>query len=80
LKRCTFADLSRGPTIYRVFLFPDGLQFDLSMTPTAQFRPAGPRFRLLFGEIAASVSTDSTTAAVGDLFIGIPAIAGDMFG
>ena len=43
-------DLERGPTIYRVFLLPDTLQFDLSMTPAAQFRPAGPRFRLLFGE------------------------------
>jgi hypothetical protein len=45
-------DLERGPTVYRVFLFPDVLQFDLSMTPAAQFRPAGPRFRLLFGETA----------------------------
>ena len=46
------ADLERGPTTYRVFLLPDALQFDLSMTPAAQFRPAGPRFRLLFGETA----------------------------
>jgi hypothetical protein len=41
------ADLERGPTTYRVFLLPDALQFDLSMTPAARFRPAGPRFRLL---------------------------------
>ena len=47
------ADLERGPTTYRVFLLPDALQFDLSMTPAARFRPAGPRFRLLFGETAA---------------------------
>ena len=47
------ADLERGPTIYRVFLLPDALQLDLSMTPAARFRPAGPRFRLLFGETAA---------------------------
>ena len=47
------ADLVRAPTIYRVFLLPDALQFDLSMTPAGQFRPAGPRFRLLFGETAA---------------------------
>jgi hypothetical protein len=40
-------DLERDPTIYRVFLLPDALQFDLSLTPAAQFRPAGPRFRLL---------------------------------
>jgi hypothetical protein len=35
------AALERGPTTYRVFLLPDALQFDLSMTPAAQFRPAG---------------------------------------
>jgi len=46
-------DLERDPTIYRVLLFPDALQFDLSMTPASEFRPAGPRFRLLFGQIAA---------------------------
>ena len=39
-------DLERGPTIYRVFLLPDGLQFDSSPTPAARFAPAGPRFRL----------------------------------
>lgn len=50
------ADLERGPTTYRVFLLPDALQFDLSMTPAAQFRPAGPRFRLLFGETAGGES------------------------
>ena len=43
-------DLERGPTTYRVFLLPEALQFDLSLTPAARFRPAGPRFRLLFGE------------------------------
>ena len=43
-------DLERGPTIYRVFLLSDALQFDLSMTPASQFRPGGPRFRLLFGK------------------------------
>ena len=62
-------DLERGPTIYRVFLLPDALQFDLSMTPAAQFRPAGPRFRLLFGETAA-----------GDSEGPIPPVAGDLFG
>lgn len=61
-------DLERGPTTYRVFLLPDALQFDLSMTPAAQFRPAGPRFRLLFGEIAAGESAVSTPAVAGDLF------------
>ena len=62
------ADLERGPTIYRVFLLPDALQFDLSMTPAAQFRPAGPRFRLLFGETAAGDYEGSTPPVAHDLF------------
>jgi hypothetical protein len=62
------ADLERGPTVYRVFLLPDALQFDLSMTPAAQFRPAGPRFRLLFGETGAGESRGSTPPVASDLF------------
>ena len=62
------ADLERGPTTYRVFLLPDALQFDLSMTPAAQFRPAGPRFRLLFGETASGESELSAPPFAGDLF------------
>lgn len=62
------ADLERGATIYRVFLLPDALQFDLSMTPAAQFRPAGPRFRLLFGETAAGDDKGSTPPVAHDLF------------
>jgi hypothetical protein len=62
------ADLERGPTIYRVFLLPAALQFDLSMTPAAQFRPAGPRFRLLFGETAAGGYKGSTPPVAHDLF------------
>jgi hypothetical protein len=62
------ADLARGPTIYRVFLLPDALQFDLSMTPAAEFRPAGPRFRLLFGETAAGDYKGSTPPVAHDLF------------
>jgi hypothetical protein len=61
-------DLERGPTIYRVFLLPDALQFDLSMTPAARFRPGGPRFRLLFGETA------------GDTKAPKPPVAADLFG
>src|SRR5947209_18090167 len=53
LEAVRLTDLERGPATYRVFLLPDALQFDLSMAPAAQFRPAGPRFRLLFGETAA---------------------------
>ena len=74
------ADLARGPTTYRVFLLPDALQFDLSMTPAAQFRPAGPRFRLLFGETAAGDSEVPTPQIAGGLFIPTPSIAHDLFG
>jgi len=70
------AELERGPTTYRVFLLPDALQLDLSMTPAARFRPAGPRFRLVFGETAPGESETAT----GDLFIATPAVAGDIFG
>jgi hypothetical protein len=62
------ADLERGPTTYRVFLLPDALQFDLSMTPAARFRPAGPRFRLLFGETVAGEPEGSPPPVAGDLF------------
>jgi len=61
-------DLARGPAIYRVFLLPELLQFDLSMTPAAHFRPAGPRFRLLFGETA------------GEAVLSAPPAAEDLFG
>jgi hypothetical protein len=74
------ADLARGPTTYRVFLLPDALQFDLSMTPAAQFRPAGPRFRLLFGETAAGDSEVSTPRVAGNLFIPTPSVTHDLFG
>jgi hypothetical protein len=74
------ADLERAPTIYRVFLLRDALQFDLSMTPAAQFRPAGPRFRLLFGETAAGESEVPTPPVAGTLFIPTPSVAADIFG
>jgi hypothetical protein len=74
------AVLERGPTTYRVFLLPDTLQLDLSMTPAAQFRPAGPRFRLVFGETAAGGSEVPTPPVAGNLFISTPAVAGDIFG
>ncbi len=74
------ADLERGPTTYRVFLLPDALQFDLSMTPAARFRPAGPRFRLLFGETAVDDAEAPKPPVAGELFIPTPAVAGDLFG
>lgn len=42
-------DLPSGPSIYRVFLLPGCLQFDLSFTPASQFGATGPKFKLLFG-------------------------------
>jgi hypothetical protein len=80
LEAVHLADLQRGPTTYRVLLFPDALQLDLSMTPAAQFRQAGPRFRLLFGATAAGESEGSTPPAAGGLFIPTPPVAGDLFG
>jgi hypothetical protein len=62
-------DLERGPTIYRVFLLPDALQFDLSLTPAARFAAAGPRFRLLFGETAVGEAANAPKPpAARDLF------------
>ncbi len=42
-------DLPSRNSIYRVFLLPGCLQFDLSFTPAAEFGARGPKFRLLFG-------------------------------
>jgi hypothetical protein len=42
-------DLQSGASIYRVFLLPGCLQFDLSFTPASKFGAAGPKFKLLFG-------------------------------
>lgn len=42
-------DLPSGASLYRVFLLPGCLQFDLSFTPESRFGAAGPKFRLLFG-------------------------------
>jgi hypothetical protein len=72
------ADLEHGPTIYRVFLLPDALQFDLSMTPAARFRPGGPRFRLLFGETAPAEPEGPRPA--GGLFLPTPVVGEDLLG
>lgn len=45
----TLFDLPAGPSLYRVFLLPGCLQFDLSFTPASAFGATGPKFRLLFG-------------------------------
>ena len=43
-------DLPSGTSIYRVFLLPNCLQFDLSFTPASSFGATGPKFKLLFGK------------------------------
>jgi hypothetical protein len=42
-------DLPSGASIYRVFLLPGCLQFDLSFTPASKFGARGPKFKMLFG-------------------------------
>jgi hypothetical protein len=73
-------DLGRGAITYRVLLFPDALQLDLSMGPAAGFRPAGPRFRLVFGATAPDEPGGPPPPAAGELFIGTPVDAADVFG
>jgi hypothetical protein len=73
------AELTAGPTTYRVFLLPDALQFDLSMTAAPEFRPAGPKFQLLFGETAPD-EPDARPRTPGSLSIPTPAVAADIFG
>jgi hypothetical protein len=78
LDAVALVDLERDPITYRVFLLPDALQFDLSMSPASSFRPAGPRFRLLFG--ATAPDAEAAPNRPGTLFITTPAIATDVFG
>jgi predicted nucleotidyltransferase len=73
------AELERGPTTYRVFLLPDALQLDLSMTSAARFRPAGPRFRLLFGETPAGGFETPAPSVAEDLFLPTPLVAGETY-
>jgi len=42
-------DLTLGPTTYRIFMFPDCLQLDVSFTSASAFAPTSPRFRPIFG-------------------------------
>jgi len=80
LDAVALAELERAPTTYRIFLLPDALQLDLSITPAAQFRPAGPRFRLLFGETAGGESETPGPPAGGGIFLPTPPVEGDIFG
>ena len=55
-------DLPSGPSIYRVFLLPGCLQFDLSFTPASKFGAVGPKFKLLFGSSIEKPYTQSSPA------------------
>ncbi len=58
----TLFDLPSGPSIYRVFLLPGCLQFDLSFTPAADFGATGPTFKLLFGTSVVRPPTEPPSA------------------
>ena len=46
-------DLPSGSTVYRVFLLPECLEVDLGFSPTEDFGPRGPHWRIVFGEAEA---------------------------
>lgn len=56
-------DVRRGETLYRVFLLKSTLQVDLSFWPAAEFRPFGPKFKLIFGSANEPVSVPSPSRA-----------------
>lgn len=55
-------DLPSGASIYRVFLLPGCLQFDLSFTPASMFGASGPKFRMLFGRAVEKPYTQAPSA------------------
>ncbi len=55
-------DLPSGASIYRVFLLPGCLQFDLSFTPASKFGATSPKFKLLFGKAAEKPFPSSPSA------------------
>lgn len=45
-------DMTRGRTVYRVFLLDNTLQVDLAFAPEEEFGALAPTFKLLFGDSA----------------------------
>lgn len=43
-------DVPSGGAIYRVFLFKNGLELDLSAVPSTEYGAKAPHFKLLFGQ------------------------------
>ncbi len=59
-------DLPFNTSIYRVFLLPNGLEIDASVTPERDYGARGPRFRTLFGadsKYEPPPSTDAKSAS-----------------
>jgi hypothetical protein len=55
-------DLPSGASIYRVFLLPGCLQFDLSFTPASKFGATGPKFKMIFGSAVEKPYIESPSA------------------
>jgi len=55
-------DVTRGETLYRVFLLSSTLQVDVSFWPPAHFGAIGPNFRLLFGTAANPLAAAAPSA------------------
>ncbi len=62
LKAVHLFDLPYRSSVYRVFLLPHALQMDLSFTPTKDFRPYGPRFKLIYGQAGDPMLQDTTSS------------------
>jgi hypothetical protein len=60
-------DLPFGPTIFRVFLLPSGLQVDVAFTPAAEFGAYGPNFRSVFGDY---IDREPTAPPAADQSVG----------
>src|SRR5438128_4500231 len=66
-------DLLSGPTIYRVFLLPGGLELDIAVTPAREFGARGPKFRAVFGE---TVERAPATTSSFDRLVGLGWLSG----
>lgn len=56
-------DVTRGRTVYRVFLLGNTLQVDLAFSPAAQFGAVAPTFQLIFGVAQEQQLTTAPAAA-----------------
>ena len=56
-------DLVSGEITYRVFLLPNSLEIDLSVTSASTFFDGGPTFRLVFGETVPGIGRPEQPAS-----------------